>query len=330
MLYEILRDADLHAQLVAEARSAFDAGLRDATDVRRMRLLRSVVRRDAAAPFARARHAVRRRVGLPVPRPSGPEGQRRRRVARAVQLLRGELPGSVSLRPLALPRAQERASAPGRVPALWRGRSHVRGHGVGRADVHDARRHGAARAPDGHAPAHVPTAPYGVPVAVARSALPDAGGRARASALRARGRSPQTRGGRARDVPRARPACRARRARRCHQAGLCRWRRHRPRGRCGRCLLPDREGPGTRHEGASGDAGWRPCRKASGSARQACCSRRRATRRSSRPKVASSRACCVATPSWRWWRRRTSWRPRSVNCCASARPLFGCWRWRRS
>ena len=42
MLYEILRDADLHAQLVAEARSAFDAGLRDATDVRRMRLLRSV------------------------------------------------------------------------------------------------------------------------------------------------------------------------------------------------------------------------------------------------------------------------------------------------
>ncbi len=42
MLYEILRDADLHAQLVAEARRAFDAGLRDAADVRRMRFLRSV------------------------------------------------------------------------------------------------------------------------------------------------------------------------------------------------------------------------------------------------------------------------------------------------
>jgi CRP-like cAMP-binding protein/cytochrome P450 len=42
MLYEILRDAELHAQLVAEARTAFSDGLRDAADVRRMRLLRSV------------------------------------------------------------------------------------------------------------------------------------------------------------------------------------------------------------------------------------------------------------------------------------------------
>ena len=42
MLYEILRDADLHAQLVAEAQAAFASGLDDASDVRRMRLLRSV------------------------------------------------------------------------------------------------------------------------------------------------------------------------------------------------------------------------------------------------------------------------------------------------
>ena len=42
MLYEILRDADLHAQLVAEAQAAFASGVNDATDVRRMRLLRSV------------------------------------------------------------------------------------------------------------------------------------------------------------------------------------------------------------------------------------------------------------------------------------------------
>ena len=42
MLYEILRDGDLHAQLVAEAQAAFAAGLNDASDVRRMRLLRSV------------------------------------------------------------------------------------------------------------------------------------------------------------------------------------------------------------------------------------------------------------------------------------------------
>ena len=42
MLYEILRDADLHAQLVAEAQAAFVSGLDDASDVRRMRLLRSV------------------------------------------------------------------------------------------------------------------------------------------------------------------------------------------------------------------------------------------------------------------------------------------------
>ena len=42
MLYEILRDADLHAPLVAEAQAAFASGLDDASDVRRMRLLRSV------------------------------------------------------------------------------------------------------------------------------------------------------------------------------------------------------------------------------------------------------------------------------------------------
>lgn len=42
MLYEILRDADLHAQLVAEAQAAFASGVNDASDLRRMRLLRSV------------------------------------------------------------------------------------------------------------------------------------------------------------------------------------------------------------------------------------------------------------------------------------------------
>lgn len=42
MLYEILRDAGLREALVAEAHAAFEAGLDDATDVRRMRLLRSV------------------------------------------------------------------------------------------------------------------------------------------------------------------------------------------------------------------------------------------------------------------------------------------------
>ena len=42
MLYEILRDPDLHGQVVAEAQSAFAAGLHDASDVRRLRILRSV------------------------------------------------------------------------------------------------------------------------------------------------------------------------------------------------------------------------------------------------------------------------------------------------
>ena len=42
MLYEILRDAGLHAQLMAEAQAAFASGVDDASDVRRMRLLRSV------------------------------------------------------------------------------------------------------------------------------------------------------------------------------------------------------------------------------------------------------------------------------------------------
>lgn len=42
MLYEILRDAALHAALVDEARDAFAGGVATAADVRRMRLLRSV------------------------------------------------------------------------------------------------------------------------------------------------------------------------------------------------------------------------------------------------------------------------------------------------
>lgn len=42
MLYEIVRDAELQAQLADEARVAFGAGLHGAADVRRMRLLRSV------------------------------------------------------------------------------------------------------------------------------------------------------------------------------------------------------------------------------------------------------------------------------------------------
>lgn len=42
MLYEILRDGELQAQLASEARAAFAAGLNDAADVRRLRLLRSV------------------------------------------------------------------------------------------------------------------------------------------------------------------------------------------------------------------------------------------------------------------------------------------------
>jgi len=42
MLYEIRRDPDLHAQVVAEAQSAFAAGVHDATGVRRLRILRSV------------------------------------------------------------------------------------------------------------------------------------------------------------------------------------------------------------------------------------------------------------------------------------------------
>ena len=42
MLYEILRDQGLRAEIVAEVQAAFASGLDDATDVRRLRILRSV------------------------------------------------------------------------------------------------------------------------------------------------------------------------------------------------------------------------------------------------------------------------------------------------
>jgi len=42
MLYEILRDPDLRDEIVHEVQAAFAQGLREATDVRRMRILRSV------------------------------------------------------------------------------------------------------------------------------------------------------------------------------------------------------------------------------------------------------------------------------------------------
>ncbi len=74
MLYEILRDPDLHAQVVAEAQAAF------ARPARRHRRAPPAapsvgVRRDAALPLAGHRHGVRRRLGVPVPRtPRRPGG----------------------------------------------------------------------------------------------------------------------------------------------------------------------------------------------------------------------------------------------------------------
>lgn len=90
MLYEILRDPAIQAELVAEARHAFAAGrVRDAADVRRMRLLRSVYDEtlrlhslaigmafDVASDFEFLGHQVRKGDALvvsPVPSSYDPE-----------------------------------------------------------------------------------------------------------------------------------------------------------------------------------------------------------------------------------------------------------------